>query len=242
MRCCTCCCDVCSLATEPTSHDGREGVQPVACILPAWRGVSLQPRACRTSQSAPLRACSSAPRRRATHAAPMFRRGDAAAHCSRASRAPWRPLRVTAMHIADADARRRRAALSRSIVFFADDTGRMVLGRDYRGDVGRLRVAAFCEARLRAGSSPLARGDAPPLALFDGSTFVARRLRGATGVWLVGATNGNANAALLVEALAALERLTVAYFADEAPTASALRGKAALVFALLDEARAPLPL
>jgi hypothetical protein len=118
-----------------------------------------------------------------------------------------------------------------------DDSGRVVLGRDYRGDVGAVRINAFCEAHLRRGGGALARGDAPPIQLFDGSSFVLRRLRGGGGLWMVGATNANVNAALCVALLAQLECVFVAYFADEPLTASALRGKAALVFALLDEVR-----
>jgi hypothetical protein len=124
------------------------------------------------------------------------------------------------------------------VLLFVDDAGRVVLGRDYRGDVGSLRLAAFCEAHLRgARGGGVARGDAPPLLLFDGSSFVLRRLRGGVGLWLLGATNGNANAAMCVALLAQLENVMVQYFSGDPPTASALRGKAALVYALLDEAR-----
>jgi len=130
-----------------------------------------------------------------------------------------------------------RAAML-SVLLFADDAGRVVLSRDYRGDIGRLRVADFCASQLRAGSGALARGDAPPVTLFDSSTFVVRRVRGAPGpLWLVGAANGNANAATCVELLSAFERLLHEYFGDETLSASAIRGQAALVFALLDEAR-----
>ena len=125
-----------------------------------------------------------------------------------------------------------------SVVFFADDQGRVVLSRDFRGAVGRLRVSDFCTSQLRAGSGALARGDAPPVSLFDGSSFFVRRVRGAPGpLWLVGGCEGNANAAAAVEFLAALERLLRDYFAASGETlsASAIRGKAALVFALLDE-------
>ena len=125
-----------------------------------------------------------------------------------------------------------------SVLFFADDAGRVVLSRDYRGDVGRLRVADFCTAQLRAGSGALARGDAPPVTLFDGSTFFVRRVRGAPGpLWLVGAANGNVNAALCTELLSAFERLLHLYFAGETLSASVIRGQAALVYALLDEVR-----
>ena len=130
-----------------------------------------------------------------------------------------------------------RAAML-SVLLLADDAGRVVLSRDYRGDVGRLRVADFCASQLRAGSGALARGDAPPVTLFDGSTFFVRRVRGAPGpLWLVGAANGNANAALCTEVLAAFERLLHEYFGGETLSASAIRGQAALVFALLDEVR-----
>jgi hypothetical protein len=130
------------------------------------------------------------------------------------------------------------AAAARSTLLFVDDGGRVVISRDYRGDVGSLRVASFCEAHLRGGSGPLARGDAPPLLLFDGTTFIARRVRRGGGLWLVGATNANANAAACVQLLASLERVFAAYFCDTPPSPGALRGKAALVYALLDEARA----
>jgi hypothetical protein len=122
-----------------------------------------------------------------------------------------------------------------------DDGGRVVISRDYRGDVGSLRVASFCEAHLRArggGGGALSRGDAPPLLLFDGSTFITRRVRRGGGMWLVGATNGNVNAAACVQFLASIENVFSVYFCDEPPSAGALRGKAALVYALLDEARA----
>lgn len=125
-----------------------------------------------------------------------------------------------------------------SVVLFADDAGRVVLSRDFRGEVGRLRVADFCASQLRAGSGALARGDAPPVTLFDNSSFVVRRVRDAPGpLWLVSATSSNANVACVVELLAAFERLLRDYFAGETLSASAIRGKAALVFALLDEAR-----
>ena len=125
--------------------------------------------------------------------------------------------------------------MRRSTLLFVDDAGRVVLGRDYRGEVGSLRIAEFCSTHLRSGGGALARGDAPPVLLFDGSSFIVRRVRGGGGVWLVGATSANANAALCVAFLAAFERLLSAYFSGEPPTPSALRGKAALVFALLDE-------
>jgi hypothetical protein len=125
-----------------------------------------------------------------------------------------------------------------SVVLFADDAGRVVLSRDFRGEVGRLRIADFCSSHLRASSGALARGDAPPVVLWDKSSFIVRRVRDAPGpLWLVSATSSNANVACVVELLAAFERLLRDYFAGETLSASAIRGKAALVFALLDEAR-----
>ncbi len=119
-------------------------------------------------------------------------------------------------------------------MLLCDHDGRVLLGRDYRGDVGSVRVKAFCDAKLRR-----ATGDEPPVMLFDGTSFFTRRLRGAT-LTLLGATNANMNAAAAVEALLAIEHVLLS-FGVVSPgvhvTSSSLLSKAALIYELLDEAR-----
>lgn len=117
-----------------------------------------------------------------------------------------------------------------SLVHLCDSSGRILVGRDYRGEVGSLRVKSFCEERLRRST-----GDSPPIEQFDGSTFFTRRLH---GLVLLGATSSDVNAAAATEILVALGNVFLAFGIVEhgvAPSPSAVQAKAPLILALLDE-------
>jgi Adaptor complexes medium subunit family len=121
-----------------------------------------------------------------------------------------------------------------SLLLLCDADGRPLIGRDYRGDVGSVLVKAFCVQVLRYLTS-----DAPPVILFEGSTFFVRRLARGGGT-LVGATSSNINAALALTTLVAVERLLEAFgvlnTADGAMRQSDILSHASVVYALLDEA------
>jgi hypothetical protein len=100
------------------------------------------------------------------------------------------------------------------------------------GEVGSMRVKAFCSERLRYITSCDS-----PIQFFRGSTFLLRRLHG--GAHLVGATSANINVALAMAVLVGLERVLLDFgviSASEALRSWDLLPRVHLFYAIMEEA------
>lgn len=118
-------------------------------------------------------------------------------------------------------------------MLLCDSDGRPLIWHHSRsaGEVGSLRVKAFCSERLRYITP-----DEPPIQFFAGSTFLLRRLHG--GAHLVGATSANINAALAMAVLVGLETalLDLGVIASEVLRSWDLLPRAHLFHAIMEEA------
>jgi len=114
-----------------------------------------------------------------------------------------------------------------STVFFVNSKGDEVVSRHFRTDVTKTSIDSF-RNKIIGGKSA---GSTPPVVLVEGTSFMYVRHR---NLYLVGATRGNPNAALIFEYLIQMIRILKSYLGDDF-TDDTLKGNFTLVYELFDE-------
>lgn len=114
-----------------------------------------------------------------------------------------------------------------STIFFVNQKGEEVVSRHYRNDITKTSMDAFRQKIIASKAT----GQNPPVLQIEGTSFVYIRHR---NLYLVGATRGNPNVALIFEYLFQKIRIIKSYLGDNF-TDETLHASFTLIYELFDE-------
>ena len=114
-----------------------------------------------------------------------------------------------------------------STVLIVNQKGDEIVARHYRNDIPKTALDTFRNKVVKGKVT----GQAPPVTLLDGTTFLYIRHK---TIYIVAATRSNPNPALILEYLNQKLRILKAYLGDEF-TEDDIKGNFTLIYELCDE-------